>query len=71
MPAGAGRQLVARFNRASYRAVVKYKRKGRTSGSPYRNAVAAKLKTLRKRNPSLGKYIIKHGVDHVHGQNHD
>lgn len=64
MPAGAGLKLVARFNRASYKAVAKYKRKGRTSGSPYRNAVAAKLKTLRKRNPSLGKYIIRNGVDY-------
>jgi hypothetical protein len=64
MPAGAGRQLVARFNRASYKAVAKHKRKGRTSGSPYRNAVAAKLKAIKKRNPNLGKYIIKNGVDY-------
>lgn len=64
MPAGAGLKLVARFNRASFRAVVKYKRKGRTSGSPYRNAVAAKLKAIKKRNPSLGKFIIRNGVDY-------
>lgn len=64
MPAGAGLKLVNRFNANSYKGHMRNKKLGvRTSGSPYRNALAAKLKATRK---AYGPKVAK--LKHAYGK---